>query len=132
MADFDKNSVPGFQGFGAVASPIVSDTQGFFGFGAVKAINLVVLVVRPTNGGAVRGLTLTLRYNGTDYVSLYDPQFPFERLVPTGVDVIITASGGQYVTQAQTFQVAANQQVNVTVALAFASSYARIIKKRYF
>ena len=131
MAAFDIDSA-GFVGFGGVASPIVSDTAGFFGFGAVKTVNLVVQVVTPPNGGTVRGLTLTLDYNGTNYPYLFDPQFPFERLVPTGVNITLTAAGGQYVTQAQTFQVAANQQVNVTVALAFASSYARVTKKRFY
>lgn len=123
----------GFFGFSFGKSPLVSDVEGIFGFSFGKETN-ALFVVRNRINSPVNGVTLALSWNdGTPRTEsiLYDPGVVYERSLPAGVPVTVTATGAAYLDKTVTFTIGDNGFYPAVLLLEFRESYARIIKKRY-
>ena len=127
--------VDGFQGFAPQGRNVVADTEGFFGFSAGKAANVIFNVIAPArSGNLVRNLFLTLTIQvgtATPEIITYDASYVYERQMPTDTPVTITTTGGPYVGTTQTFQVAVNSLLVVNVPLQFTWAFAHYVRRQY-
>ncbi|WP_216726075.1 hypothetical protein [Hymenobacter siberiensis] len=127
--------VDGLLGFGPVGRIVLADTEGFFGFAAGKAANVIFNVIAPArSGNLVRNLFLTLTITaGTNppEIITYDASYVYERQLPVDTPVTIQTSGGPYVETTQTFQVAVNSLLVVNVPLQFTWAFANYVRRRY-
>lgn len=131
---YNADLVTGILGFGAQGKNVVADTEGFFGFSAGKATNVIFNVIAPPrSGNLVRNLFLTLTQAGnpTPEIITYDPNYVYERQLPNDTAVTVVTSGGPYVETTQTFQVAPNSLLVVSITLQFTSAFAQYQRRRY-
>ena len=129
---FDIESVQGFQGFGAQSRKVLADTEGFFGWSAGRASNLLINLLPPPRINAIRGpLTVTLAYGSTSQDITYDPNFKLERTLPTDTLITLTTTSPWYVPISQTFTIPANTVQTVSVQLAYPQAYAFVNRKNF-
>ena len=127
--------VDGFLGFTPQGRNVVADTEGFFGFAAGKATNVIFnIIAPPRSGNLVRNLILTLTITtGTNppEVITYDANYVYERQLPVDTPITITTTGGPYVETTQTFQVATNSLLVVNMPLQFTWAFAHYVRRIY-
>jgi hypothetical protein len=130
MSDYIAD--PGLLGVGFGIRKVVSDVEGFFGFGFSKNTNAVFFVQNMV-GQPLQGNTISVSWpGGSDSIVNYDPTVLYERNYPTDTPLTVsTPATDRYEAVSYQITIPSGGFRRLDVIPAFVQSYFRITKKRY-